>query len=65
MRGTNRRGRATVKHTYDQKCFDIAKAFLSEVAGADEDDADMLASEIQACIEDFIKYNVEARRLTD
>ena len=45
--------------TYDEKCYDLAESFLSEVplAGfADERQCEKLAQVIQQAIEDFIEY---------
>ncbi len=47
-----------MKNTYDTKCFELAKLFLSDVVGLTHEDieqqADSLAEIIQDTIEDFI-----------
>jgi hypothetical protein len=49
---------------YDGKCWDLAVAFLSDVAGLSDAErvahADLLAQEIQTTIEDYISVEVEA-----
>ncbi len=49
------------KMSVDQKVYDLAVLFLSEVDGATKDDTEVLAQDIQWTIEDFIKYEIPER----
>lgn len=46
-------------NTYDQKCYDLAEAFLSDEPHLNtEKYRDLLAKEIQQAIEDFIEFTI-------
>lgn len=41
--------------SYDQKCYDLAEVFLSDIQNpVNKEDADKLAQEIQTTIEDYL-----------
>lgn len=52
--------------TFDQKCFDLAEAFLADCPDINSDAAKVtLAAEIQQCIEDeiyFMRASLKAER---
>lgn len=45
----------------DQKCYDLAEAFLKEVKGATGEDKTELSEAIQQTIEDFISAMLESK----
>jgi hypothetical protein len=54
--------RARRKVSYDPRCFELAKVFLSvDPEIATEANADELAQVLQSAIEGFIKYDAEKR----
>jgi hypothetical protein len=46
--------------SYDQKCYDLAAAFLEDSPGATEQQRDKLAQRIQSTIEDWLSHDDDA-----
>lgn len=47
--------------SYDSKSYELAEYFLADEPGATEADRDLLATDIQRAIEDFLEYELPQR----
>ena len=54
-----------IMKSYDQRCYDLAEIFLSDVEGSTEKECDELAKIIQEAIEDYIEFGREAGKAKD
>ena len=45
--------------SYDKKCYELAKIFLSDAGCQEEARIEQLAQDIQTCIEDYIEFDLK------